>query len=77
ASVLAVAAGAGIFFFLSHRAAFTAVLGGALTFTMLLIPVWLPTERIASGVRFAAKVLTGLPSILAGVFAYELVVLTT
>jgi phosphate transport system permease protein len=33
--------------------------------------------RIASAVRFCAKLLTGLPSILAGVFAYGLVVLTT
>ncbi|MFT3922796.1 MAG: phosphate ABC transporter permease PstA [Myxococcales bacterium] len=34
-----------------------------------------PESRFASGVRFAAKVLTGLPSILAGVFAYGSVVL--
>jgi phosphate transport system permease protein len=33
--------------------------------------------RLAAAVRFAAKVLTGLPSILAGVFAYSVVVLTT
>jgi phosphate transport system permease protein len=33
--------------------------------------------RHADLVRFAAKVLTGMPSILAGVFAYALVVLTT
>ena len=33
--------------------------------------------RTAHAVRFAAKVLTGLPSILAGVFAYTLVVLIT
>jgi len=36
-----------------------------------------PETRIASGVRFAAKVLTGLPSILAGVFAFAVVVATT
>jgi phosphate transport system permease protein len=36
-----------------------------------------PDGRTATGVRFAAKVLTGLPSILAGVFAYALVVVTT
>jgi phosphate transport system permease protein len=35
-----------------------------------------PESRLASAVRFAAKVLTGLPSILAGVFAYTVVVLT-
>jgi phosphate transport system permease protein len=36
-----------------------------------------PTSRTAAGVRFAAKVLTGLPSVLAGVFAYAVVVLST
>jgi phosphate transport system permease protein len=34
-------------------------------------------SHIAGAVRFAARVLTGLPSILAGIFAYTLVVLTT
>ena len=34
-------------------------------------------NRLAQGVRFAAKVLTGFPSILAGVFAYGMVVLLT
>ena len=34
-------------------------------------------NRLASSVRFAAKVLTGFPSILAGVFAYGLVVTAT
>jgi phosphate transport system permease protein len=34
-------------------------------------------NRLASAVRFGAKVLTGFPSILAGVFAYGAVVLTT
>jgi phosphate transport system permease protein len=34
-------------------------------------------NRLAQGVRFAAKVLTGFPSILAGVFAYGAVVLVT
>jgi len=33
-------------------------------------------DRLAQIVRFAAKVLTGFPSILAGVFAYGAVVLT-
>ena len=33
--------------------------------------------RLAGAVRFAAKVLTGFPSILAGVFAYGSIVLTT
>jgi phosphate transport system permease protein len=33
--------------------------------------------RVATGVRFCAKVLTGFPSILAGVFAYGAVVLAT
>jgi len=36
-----------------------------------------PDTKTASAVRFCAKLLTGLPSILAGVFAYGLVVLTT
>lgn len=36
-----------------------------------------PETRAASVVRFAAKVLTGLPSILAGVFAFAAVVITT
>jgi phosphate transport system permease protein len=36
-----------------------------------------PGNRLADMVRFAAKVLTGFPSILAGVFAYGAVVLVT
>jgi phosphate transport system permease protein len=36
-----------------------------------------PGNRLAQIVRFAAKVLTGFPSILAGVFAYGAIVLTT
>ncbi len=36
-----------------------------------------PGGPLATGVRFAAKVLTGFPSILAGVFAYGAVVLLT
>jgi phosphate transport system permease protein len=36
-----------------------------------------PHSKLASAARFAAKTLTGLPSILAGVFAYAMVVLTT
>jgi phosphate transport system permease protein len=36
-----------------------------------------PETRTASAVRFAAKVLTGLPSILAGVFAFAVVVAMT
>jgi phosphate transport system permease protein len=36
-----------------------------------------PDSRLASAVRFCAKTLTGLPSILAGVFAYAAVVSTT
>jgi len=34
-------------------------------------------SHLAQAVRFSAKVLTGFPSILAGVFAYSVVVLTT
>jgi len=36
-----------------------------------------PNSTLASAVRFGAKTLTGLPSILAGVFAYASVVLVT
>jgi len=36
-----------------------------------------PTTRTALAVRFAAKLLTGLPSILAGVFAFAAVVMAT
>jgi phosphate transport system permease protein len=36
-----------------------------------------PDSRTANAVRFAAKTLTGFPSILAGVFAYAMVVLLT
>ena len=36
-----------------------------------------PDSKLANSARFAAKMLTGLPSILAGVFAYAMVVLTT
>src|SRR5262249_27357966 len=36
-----------------------------------------PNSSLAGAVRFAAKTLTGLPSILAGVFAYASVVLVT
>jgi phosphate transport system permease protein len=36
-----------------------------------------PDTRIASAVRFAIKVLSGLPSVLAGLFAYSTVVLWT
>jgi phosphate transport system permease protein len=36
-----------------------------------------PESRAAAAVRFAAKVLTGLPSILAGVFAFATVVVLT
>lgn len=36
-----------------------------------------PETKAAAAVRFAAKVLTGLPSILAGVFAFAIVVLAT
>jgi len=36
-----------------------------------------PNSRLAAATRFGAKTLTGLPSILAGVFAYATVVLVT
>ncbi|MBV8233889.1 MAG: phosphate ABC transporter permease PstA [Planctomycetaceae bacterium] len=36
-----------------------------------------PESRASTAARFAAKILTGMPSILAGVFAYTVVVLAT
>lgn len=36
-----------------------------------------PNSRLAHAVRFVAKLLTGIPSIICGVFAYAVVVLTT
>lgn len=36
-----------------------------------------PRSQLSNLIRFAAKVLSGMPSILAGVFAYALVVVTT
>src|SRR5262249_39987796 len=36
-----------------------------------------PQTRLAGVVRYAAKVLTGLPSVLAGLFAYAAVVIVT
>ncbi len=36
-----------------------------------------PNSRLAHAVRFVAKLLTGIPSIIAGVFAYAVVVLAT
>ena len=57
-------------------------LGGLLSIpTGVLAAVYLaelgPNSRLSQAARFAAKTLTGLPSILAGVFAYALVVLVT
>ena len=45
--------------------------------TALYMAQTLPGNRLANVVRFSAKVLTGFPSILAGVFAYGAVVLVT
>jgi len=36
-----------------------------------------PNSRLSNAVRFVAKLLTGIPSIICGVFAYAVVVLTT
>jgi phosphate transport system permease protein len=36
-----------------------------------------PHSRLANAVRFVAKLLTGIPSIICGVFAYAVIVLTT
>jgi phosphate transport system permease protein len=57
-------------------------LGSVLSIPLgLLVGIYLaeinPDGHLASVVRFCAKLLTGLPSILAGVFAYSTVVLLT
>ncbi len=36
-----------------------------------------PTSRLANAVRFVAKLLTGIPSIICGVFAYAVIVVAT
>jgi len=41
------------------------------------LALYAPESRTASTVRFAAKVLTGMPSVLSGIFAYAAVVLLT
>jgi phosphate transport system permease protein len=46
-------------------------------FTAVFLSQAEPEDRLAQVVRFASKVLTGFPSILAGVFAYGAVVLST
>jgi phosphate transport system permease protein len=46
-------------------------------FAAIYITEFGPDTRTAQAVRFAAKVLTGLPSILAGVFAFATVVVVT
>jgi phosphate transport system permease protein len=43
----------------------------------IFICVYGRRSRLAAAVRFAAKLLTGIPSIICGVFAYAVVVLTT
>jgi phosphate transport system permease protein len=46
-------------------------------FAAIYITEFAPVSRTSKAVRFAAKVLTGLPSILAGVFAFATVVVVT
>ncbi len=46
-------------------------------FAAIYITEFAPDSHTAKAVRFAAKVLTGLPSILAGVFAFATVVVVT
>ncbi|MBV9391066.1 MAG: ABC transporter permease subunit, partial [Verrucomicrobia bacterium] len=36
-----------------------------------------PKSQLANAVRFVAKLLTGIPSIICGVFAFSIIVLTT
>jgi phosphate transport system permease protein len=57
-------------------------LGGLLSIPLgILAAIFLselgPRSRLAQAARFAAKTMTGLPSILAGVFAYAAIVLLT
>ena len=42
----------------------------------IYIAEFAPESRLSAATRFAAKLLTGIPSILAGVFAYAVIVLT-
>jgi phosphate transport system permease protein len=46
-------------------------------FTAIFLAQAEPEDRLAQAIRFADKVLTGFPSILAGVFAYGAIVLLT
>lgn len=43
----------------------------------IFVNEYAPTSRLAALVRFVAKLLTGIPSIISGVFAYAVIVLTT
>jgi len=43
----------------------------------IYITEYAPTSRFAAAVRFVAKLLTGIPSIICGVFAFAVVVMTT
>jgi phosphate transport system permease protein len=43
----------------------------------IFINEYAPAARLSHAVRFVAKLLTGIPSIICGVFAYAVVVLTT
>jgi len=46
-------------------------------FSAIYINEYSPTSRLSNAVRFVAKLLTGIPSIICGVFAFAVVVLTT
>ncbi len=46
-------------------------------FAAIYVTEFAPDSQTAKAVRFAAKVLTGLPSILAGVFAFAVIVVLT
>jgi phosphate transport system permease protein len=43
----------------------------------IYINEYAPASRLSNAVRFVAKLLTGIPSIICGVFAYAVIVLTT
>jgi phosphate transport system permease protein len=46
-------------------------------FSAIYVNEYAPSSRLSAAVRFVAKLLTGIPSIICGVFAFAVIVLTT
>ncbi len=65
---------AGTFIMVGLALALSAPLG---ILSAIYINEYAPNSRLSHAVRFVAKLLTGIPSIIAGVFAYAIVVLAT